>query len=113
MELALVLPVVVTLLLVVVQVGLVVRTQVLVSHAAREGARAAAVSPTLGVARRAALDAGGLAPERLSVSLHRRGTAGGLVAVTVRYRVAGGVPIVGRVVAGRELTATVVMRVET
>ena len=41
-ELALVLPVVATLLLAVVQVGLVVRDQIRVTHAAREAARAAA-----------------------------------------------------------------------
>ena len=42
-EFALVLPLVVMVLLLVVQVGLVVRDQVLVVHAAREAARAAAV----------------------------------------------------------------------
>ena len=45
MELALVLPLVVALLLAVVQVGLIVRDQVLVVHAAREAAREAAVDP--------------------------------------------------------------------
>jgi Flp pilus assembly protein TadG len=54
-ELALVLPLVLLLLLGVVQVGLVVRDQILVVHAAREAAREAAVDPAPGAARRAAL----------------------------------------------------------
>ena len=43
-EFALVLPLVVLLVLFVVQGGLIVRDQLLVSHAAREAARAAAVT---------------------------------------------------------------------
>ena len=42
-ELVLVLPVVLLALLMVVQLGVLVRSQVLVVHAAREGARAAAI----------------------------------------------------------------------
>jgi hypothetical protein len=42
-EFALILPLVVLVVLFIVQAGFVVRDQVLVSHAAREGARAAAV----------------------------------------------------------------------
>ena len=53
-ELALVLPLVVALLLAVVQVGLIVRDQVLVVHAAREAAREAAVDPDPAAALRAA-----------------------------------------------------------
>src|SRR5207247_8954779 len=53
-ELALVLPLVALLLLVLVQVGLVVRDQVLVVHAAREAAREAAVDAAPEAARRAA-----------------------------------------------------------
>ncbi len=45
-ELVLVLPVVVLALLLVIQVGLIARAQVLVVNAAREGARAAAVERT-------------------------------------------------------------------
>ena len=52
-ETALVLPLVVLFLLAVVQVGLVVRAQVLVTHAAREAARAAAVDPDPAAAGRA------------------------------------------------------------
>ena len=51
-EVALLLPLLALLLLAVVQVGLVVRDQVLVTHAAREAARAAAVDPQLEAARR-------------------------------------------------------------
>ena len=52
-EVALLLPLLATMLLAVVQVGLVVRDQVLVTHAAREAARAAAVDPTEDAAREA------------------------------------------------------------
>ena len=51
MELALLLPVVLVLLLAVLQVGLLARDVVLVTHAAREAARAAATEPDLQVAR--------------------------------------------------------------
>ena len=44
-ELALTFPLVVLLLLMVVQLGLVIHAQLLAIHAAREGARAAAVAP--------------------------------------------------------------------
>ena len=54
MELALALPLIALLLLAIVQVGLVVRDQVLLTHAAREAAREAAVNPSADAVRRAA-----------------------------------------------------------
>ena len=53
--------------LVLVQVGLVVRDHILVVHAAREAARAAAVAPTDEAALAAAVAATGLDPARLHV----------------------------------------------
>lgn len=112
MEVALALPVVALALLLVVQVGLVARDQVLVTHAAREGARAAAVDPAPGAAAVAARSTPGLRPDRLRVTTSPRGEAGSTVRVTVRYRSPTDVPLAGLLVGDPELSATVVMRVE-
>ena len=85
-EVALLLPVVAALLLAVVQVGMVVRDPVLVTHAAREAARAAAVDPQADVAREAAVAAVRLDPGRLAVELSGSTDPGGRLTVTVRYR---------------------------
>ena len=111
-ELALLLPVVVVLLLVVLQVGLLARDVVMVTHAAREAARAAAVDPEPDAAREAATRAGGLDADRVSVTTYGRGDAGSRVRVEVRYRAATDVPIVGALVGDRTLRATATMRVE-
>ena len=111
-EVALALPVVVVMMLAVVQVGLVGRDQLLVWHAAREAARAAAVEPNPGAARSAAVGAAGLQPGRLVVSLGGGTTAGDLVTATVRYRSPTEVPIVGRLIGDVDMSAAVTMRVE-
>ena len=111
-ELALCLPVVLVLLLTVLQVGLVVRAQVLVTHAAREAARAAAVDVDPSAPAVAARRAGGLDADRLEVTVVGRDPPGGRVEVEVRYRLEGTVPIVGRFVSGRIVTATAAMRTE-
>ena len=76
-ELALVLPLLVLLLLAIAQVTLVARDQILVVHAARAGAREAAVSETPAqapaAARRAVLEAGGLKSERTMTDMTRVG----------------------------------------
>jgi hypothetical protein len=102
-ELALCLPVVAVALLLVVQVGLVAHDQVLVVHAAREAARAAAVGAPLPV-----LD--GLDPARSDVVVERGGE--GRVRVRVRYRSPTAVPIVGPLVPDAFLTAETTMRDE-
>jgi Flp pilus assembly protein TadG len=121
-EFALVLPLLAALLLVLVQVGLLVRDQVLVIHAAREAVRQVAVqegeqaaapgsgpgsgpaeapAPTSPVAaneariaRAAAIAATGptLDPARLEVAVEARG---GRVGVRVGYRAPIGLPIPG------------------
>lgn len=111
-EFVLALPVLMLFLLAVVQVGLVVRDQISVIHAAREGARAASVddnggpggAAVAGVAR-----AGGLDPARREVatSVHD-----GLVTVTVSYRAPTDVPIVGPLLPDRTVTASVTMALE-
>ena len=91
-EFALALPLLAMLLLAVVQVGLVVRDQAVLTHAAREAARAVAVRDTTGgpaelvrVARQAARSAAGRALEddRLTVEAVERG---GSVTVRLGYR---------------------------
>ena len=111
-ELALVLPLVVTVLLVVVQVGLVVRDQILVVHAAREAAREAAVDPSADAPKGAALEGSGLAADRLTVTSAGRGAAGSRVRVEVRYRAPTAVPLVGAAMGDVTLEAAATMRVE-
>ncbi len=107
-ELALALPVLVMLLLAAVQVTLVVRDQLAVVHAAREAARAAAVSTDAsgdGIA--AAHQA--VALDDLDVSIAADGTT---VRATVRHVVHTDVPLIGALVPDVEVSATATMRVE-
>ena len=110
-ELALGLPLVFLAVLAVVQVVLVVRDQVAVVHAAREGARAAAVAPDGGAAdaRAAAVAALGLDPSRASIVEEQ---AGGRVRVSVSYRSPTDVPLVGPLLGDVTVSATATMRVE-
>src|SRR5438067_12049173 len=68
-EFAAVLPLVAVSLLLVAQIGLLVSEQLAVQHAAREGARAAAVWNDDARARSAALDAGNLDPARTTIAI--------------------------------------------
>jgi len=111
-ELALSLPLLAGLALLLVQVGLVVRDHVVVTAAAREAVREAAVSPEPGAARRAALSGTRLAPDRLTVAVHGRGGPGSRVTVEVRYRAPTDVPVVGRLLGDVHITRKAAMRVE-
>lgn len=111
-ELAMLLPVVVVLLLAVLQVGVVGRDLLLVTHAAREAARAAATDPAPNAARQAAISATGLPDDRLTVIARGRGEPGSRVQVTVSYRARTAVPLIGRLVGERTLRASATMRVE-
>ena len=111
-ETALVLPLVVLFLLAVVQVGLVVRAQVLVTHAAREAARAAAVDPAPEAAAQAADGATALDASRLHVEVAGREGPGSQVQVRVVYRAATDVPIVGALFGDVTIEADATMRVE-
>jgi Flp pilus assembly protein TadG len=111
-ELALALPVVVVLLLAVLQVGLIGRDVLLVTHAAREAARAAATDPSPDAAREAAAASTGLPPRDLRVTATGRGRPGSRVTVTVQYRTHPAVPLVGALVGDRTLSARATMRVE-
>jgi Flp pilus assembly protein TadG len=110
-EFAVLLPVLVLAVLVLVQGGLVVRDQLLVQHAAREGARAAAVSESMADVQDAAGRAGPLDRNRLTVTRSAR-QQGQPVRVTVRYRFRGAVPVVGRLMDRFTLSASVTMRAE-
>ena len=112
MEVALILPVLATLLLTVVQVGLVVRDQILVTHAAREAVRMAAVDPAPAAARAAAVDGSGLPSARLNVDVSGRAGPGSRVRVRIAYRTPTDVPLVGRLVGDLTLRSAASMRVE-
>lgn len=113
-EFALVLPLVVLVVLFIVQAGLVVRDQLLVSHAAREAARAAAVSDSdrPSAATMAARQAGNLDAERVSATTTMV-DADASVRVLISYRSITGIPIIGSLVPDIDLESTVVMRVES
>ena len=110
-EFALVMPLLVLFLLLLVQVALVVRSNLLVVHAAREGARAAAVDGRPDAVRAAILAAPGLDPGRLRWTVGAR-TTGRPVRVTVRYRVPTEVPLVGRLLGEPEVSASMSMLAE-
>jgi Flp pilus assembly protein TadG len=111
-ELALALPLVALLLLALVQLGFLVRDQVLVVHAAREGVRQAAVDPASEAARQAAAASSGLASDRLDVSVSGRGGPGSRVRVMVHYKAPTNVPLVGAAIGDVDMHASATMRVE-
>ncbi len=108
-ETALLLPFVVLALLAVVQVGIVVHARVMVTHAAREGARVAAVGGSDAEVRKASAVAGGLAVQRLSVSVSR---SNGVAEVTVAYADPTDTPIIGAMLGDVRLSAVARMRLE-
>lgn len=111
-ELALVLPLVMLLLLGIVQLGLLVRDQILVVHAAREAAREAAVDPAPDAPRQAAAASSTLDGSRLTVTTSGRGAAGSRVRVEVAYKASTSVPLIGSAMGDLTLRASATMRVE-
>ena len=111
-ELALALPLLVLLLLLVVQVGCTVHDQVVVTHASREAARAAAVDADPRAPRWAAEAGGGLDPGRLTVVVVGREGPGGPVTVEVRYRSPVRVPLLRLALPEVGLASRTTMRVE-
>ncbi len=111
-EFALVLPIVVLFALMVVQIGLVAKDVVLVHHAAREAARAAAVDPTVAAARAGATGSSRLDPDRMTVELGGTLSEGGRATATVTYRSPTTLPLVGLLAPDVSITASVSMRVE-
>ncbi|MBC8365077.1 MAG: pilus assembly protein [Actinobacteria bacterium] len=108
-ELVLVVPVLVILALFLVQVGFVVRSLVLVHHAAREGVRVAAVGGDPGRIREAVVGSSGLLPGATEVG---RRIDGDLVTVTVTYRDPTDVPLVGALLPEVPVSAFATMRRE-
>jgi Flp pilus assembly protein TadG len=111
-ELALVLPLVLLLFLGLVQVGLVVRDDVLVVHAAREAARRAAVDRDDAGPRTAAIAGSGLTASRLDVRT-TRDEAAGTVTETLHYRAPTGLPLIGPLLPDITLAANATMREES
>jgi Flp pilus assembly protein TadG len=106
-ELALALPLLAIWLLATVQLVLIVRDQLAIVQAAREGARAAAVSTAPGGAATAAATSS-ITQGPLSVST----SAGATVTVNVRYVSHTTVPIVGLLMPDIELHSTATMQWE-
>ena len=109
-EFALVVPLILVLVLGLVEVAVVARTQMEVVNAAREGAREAAASPDPAQAVRVARDALGSAGARARVSVKRPHVVGqrAEVRVTIPHTVAA--PLFGGITV--QLTARAAMRVE-
>jgi len=114
-EFALVLPLVLIMSLAIVQIGLLVKDQVLVEEAARTGAREAAVNADDEEVRQAVVSAAvGLDETRLGVTIAREGGAGSAVTVTVDYHAPVDIPLVTWLFPGSvDLNGTAVMRQET
>ena len=111
-ELALVLPLIVLVLLGVVHVGELVSDYIMVTHAAREGARAAAVDDDPEAAERAVRANNGLDPRRLGIETRRGDGPGSRVTVAVTYRVPDDIPLLRWLVDDVELRGEATMRVE-
>ena len=112
-ELALLLPVVVLAFLVVVQIGLVARDQVLVNHAVREAARQVALDPSQASAAEAAASAvPGLNQARLNLELRGSTSSGQIVTVELTYRSPTDVALVGAFIGDVELNTNAAVRIE-
>lgn len=103
-ELALAVPLVCLLALGVAQVGLVVRDQLLVHHAAREAARAASVSASPVAAAQGAVDRLSLSAARTTVA-----TSDSSVRVTIEVVSRTDLPLIGALVPDARLRSSVVM----
>jgi Flp pilus assembly protein TadG len=114
-EFALVLPLVLTMALAVVQVGLLVKDQLIVTETARAGARQAAVSTddssALAAAREAAVS---LDPELMEITVTREDGTGTPATVEVVYHAPVVVPIVQWLFPSSiDLSSAATMRQET
>lgn len=108
-EFVLILPMVMVLLLGLIQAGVLLRDQILVAGAAREGAREAAVNPDILEVKRAAQRA--FPGRNLTIEVIRGSERGDSARVTVVGSPTA-LPLVGAAVSGRHLTSSAVMRVE-
>jgi Flp pilus assembly protein TadG len=113
-EFALVMPLLLLVALALVQVAVLGRDRLVVEHAARAGAREAAVDSDDAAVRSVALDdAAPLDPARVSVTVERGGGFGAPVLVRVTYDAAVAIPLAGWVLPSAvRLEAAVTMRQE-
>jgi len=113
-ELALLLPILFLMLLAAVQVWVLARDQLLLTQAARAGAREAAVTLDESRIREVALgSAPGLEPTRLDLGIAREGSQGSVVTVAVAYRAVVAAPLAGWLLpATVDMTASASMRQE-
>jgi Flp pilus assembly protein TadG len=113
-EFALVLPLVLIMTLAVVQVGLLVKDQLIVEECARAGARQASVSTDDSSVSAAALEAAvSIDPGRLTVTVDREGTGGTPATVRIHYAAPIVVPLVTWLFPTTvDLSADAVMRQE-
>ena len=113
-EFALLLPILFLVLLAAVQVGLLARDQLVLTQAARAGAREAAVSLDDATVRGTVLEAAsGLDADRLEVVLSREGAQGEPVRVALVYVAPMAGPLAGWLLpASVELRASATMRQE-
>ena len=114
-EFALVLPLILMLAMALVQVALLAKDQLVVTGAARAGARQAAVSTDDAAVRQAVVDeAVSLDPSRLEVAVERLGGIGTAASVSVRHQAPIVVSLVRWLFDGDvPLSATASMRQET
>lgn len=111
-EIALTLPVVAMLLALIVEVGIVAADRSRVWHAAREGARVAAVEPDEGRVRSAVAAAGVQGAEVTIDPPSRERVQGEPVTVSISYRHRGRAPLVGALFERVVLEAVATMRIE-
>ena len=107
-ELALVMPLIIGLLLIILNVGLVVRDQLAVWHAASAGARAASISPNSpDIVRQAVEDEVGLRPLHLQIVRDEQ-----LITVKVQYPRTLNVWLIKHIIPPLTLSASVTMHVQ-
>jgi Flp pilus assembly protein TadG len=114
-EFALVLPLILVMILVVVEVGLLVKDQILLEESARAGAREAAVTTDDQQVSQAVFDAAvSLDQTRIDVTVAREDGVGSPVTVTVTYQAPVDIPLVAWLLpASIDLSGKAVMRQET
>ncbi len=111
-ELALVLPLLMLLALLMVQVTLVARDQILVVHGAREAAREASVDPRPASIKMAVIRASGLKEGGLGTEMSREGGSS-VVTVRVQYRSPTDVVLIGPLLPDIVVGAKAAMRSES
>jgi Flp pilus assembly protein TadG len=114
-EFVLVLPLVLTMALALLQVGLLAKDQLVLMESARAGAREGSVSIADADVEQAAIEAAAtLDSSRIEVTVEREGGVGAPVTVSVTYQAPIVVPLVAWLFpADIELGATATMRQET